>query len=1013
MGTKKTTLGPTSNVGGVEKFIDTSYDVVKKVSDNIDYVISLEQQISIMGSNYLGAFADEPLVRPSDSSPLKNGDAYFNTTLLQAYAFLDDTWIHQNTFYDQDAFEAAVGAGPFNIWIAYADDALGTGITTTPTAEKKYIGFANSRDTSVVDIGNPANFAWSYIEGPPATDGDKGDDGTPAYMHIAYADNADGSSGFNFTTGRYIGVYTDAIVTDSNDNTFYTWNELGSIGIDGDPGQDGQDGLLDIENPLTPVNVATSVTASSVKITWGVPDYSGHWYTKVYKTTWDGATYVPFEEGFYATAVQGDYIDLSVDSNTNYLYWIRHVNLNNVASGLYGGNGIEVITSVSLADLQDWITEGNMDPALQTRLALIDSELIAPGDGGLYQAMIDMDLTVTGLTATVGTIDSEGNTTAGNLASLTDDHDALALVVGDANAGLYWQVGLNTTSGEANNAAIQLNIASIGGLHAQFTVKINNNGHISGFGLASTTSDYDGGVHSEFAVLADKFVIATPGNTTSVPFLVDGANTYINSLYVEDGSINNLKIGDTIQSNNWNAGTKAGWLMDKNGNIEGNSLTLYDSTGTTIFSSGTSAADLQNSSQQWDDITGKPAGVVQTFYSSVAPLTPPAEDGDYWIDSDDGKTYFLSSSDPDVWTLIQDEEIQDALANAATAQATADGKVLTYAQNSAPGGLNAAENDGDIWMDTDDNNKLYRYAHPSWVPYAQESADWTKVFARPTDNELLNVNTTPADIGFTGALNANYITDTNQLADSALLGLTANWSNINNISGWAGLNGITVANASTYIESAAIKNAQIGTLDAAKINTGSLNAARIAANTIVASHIAADQITAAKMAANSITAGNAAIQNAAITSAKIGNLQVTSAQIANLTVGSDKITAAAISDIKTAFSRADNGVTTTQETLLSITMNVSDVAKVVLMYTGKLSLSINYGIMRYKLYRGTTLLSYVDFYPFQQMGIPFTYTDTSPGTSTSQAYSIQADNQTGGSTLLCGNNSFVAMGLKK
>jgi hypothetical protein len=93
-----------------------------------------------------------------------------------------------------------------------------------------------------------------------------------------------------------------------------------------------------------------------------------------------------------------------------------------------------------------------------------------------------------------------------------------------------------------------------------------------------------------------------------------------------------------------------------------------------------------------------------------------------------------------VWTLVQDQDIIDALANAATAQATANGKVLTYAQDEPPANLNAAENNGDIWMDTNDDNKLYRYAHPSWVSYAQETADWTKVYGsgRPADNATRN-----------------------------------------------------------------------------------------------------------------------------------------------------------------------------------------------------------------------------------------------------------------------------------
>lgn len=105
--------------------------------------------------------------------------------------------------------------------------------------------------------------------------------------------------------------------------------------------------------------------------------------------------------------------------------------------------------------------------------------------------------------------------------------------------------------------------------------------------------------------------------------------------------------------------------------------------------------------------------------------------GDYWIDSDDDSMWRLDSTGPDVWLQIKDQDIIDALNAAADAQATADGKIKTFAQASAP----TAEGVGDIWMDTDDNNKLYRWSGTNWVPYAQDVADWTKVFGtgKPAD----------------------------------------------------------------------------------------------------------------------------------------------------------------------------------------------------------------------------------------------------------------------------------------
>lgn len=53
----------------------------------------------------------------------------------------------------------------------------------------------------------------------------------------------------------------------------------------------------------------------------------------------------------------------------------------------------------------------------------------------------------------------------------------------------------------------------------------------------------------------------------------------------------------------------------------------------------------------------------------------------------------------------------DALLAAADAQDTADGKIVTFFQSGAP----TAEGVGDIWFDTDDSNKPYRWNGSSWV----------------------------------------------------------------------------------------------------------------------------------------------------------------------------------------------------------------------------------------------------------------------------------------------------------
>lgn len=87
-----------------------------------------------------------------------------------------------------------------------------------------------------------------------------------------------------------------------------------------------------------------------------------------------------------------------------------------------------------------------------------------------------------------------------------------------------------------------------------------------------------------------------------------------------------------------------------------------------------------------------------------------AAEGDIWFDTDDGfKQYRYTSG---VWTLAADTRIGQAITNAADAQATADGKVSTFIGGTAP----TAEAVGDLWLDTANGNRLNRWSGSAWVP---------------------------------------------------------------------------------------------------------------------------------------------------------------------------------------------------------------------------------------------------------------------------------------------------------
>jgi len=69
-----------------------------------------------------------------------------------------------------------------------------------------------------------------------------------SYMHIAYASNSTGTSGFSFSSGTYIGIYSDAIPTASIDPIKYVWSKIvGTDGIQGPTGANGSSSYLHIK----------------------------------------------------------------------------------------------------------------------------------------------------------------------------------------------------------------------------------------------------------------------------------------------------------------------------------------------------------------------------------------------------------------------------------------------------------------------------------------------------------------------------------------------------------------------------------------------------------------------------------------------------------------------------------------------------------------------------------------------------------------------------------------------
>lgn len=106
-------------------------------------------------------------------------------------------------------------------------------------------------------------------------------------------------------------------------------------------------------------------------------------------------------------------------------------------------------------------------------------------------------------------------------------------------------------------------------------------------------------------------------------------------------------------------------------------------------------------------------GIIITFYQNTIPEAKHL--GDLWYVTDTlegytkGKLYRYNG---DVWQLLDDPSIEEAFSKANEARLVADGKIQSFYANVEPTQNMGV---GDLWIDTANNNQLYRYNGTNWV----------------------------------------------------------------------------------------------------------------------------------------------------------------------------------------------------------------------------------------------------------------------------------------------------------
>lgn len=145
----------------------------------------------------------------------------------------------------------------------------------------------------------------------------------------------------------------------------------------------------------------------------------------------------------------------------------------------------------------------------------------------------------------INNLTSRVTSNEGTISAHTSDISAISSTVNGNTASISQQA--------VTNASL---IGDITALEAEYSVKVDVNGNVAGFGLASGGSPQ----YSRFYVNADKFAIVPPGNSGTssgiVPFAVVSSPLYKNGVYVPAGTY----IADAMIANGSIASAKIGNL---------------------------------------------------------------------------------------------------------------------------------------------------------------------------------------------------------------------------------------------------------------------------------------------------------------------------------------------------------------------------------------------------------------------------------------------------------------------
>ena len=530
-------------------------------------------------------------------------------------------------------------------------------------------------------------------------------------------------------------TFQDLIDTGIAKQTFSVTGGGSDFVIDDNNKKDG------VANATAPTGFTASGAFQNILLSWDFPDYAGHSHTEIFVSNSNS-----FATRTFLAQTTASVFSHQVGNAATKYYWIRHVNQNDEAGPFNSETGTSASTAVDVG-------------AVMTQLS--EEIKLLPGFSTLNT---DMNITISGtqrtLQATLETINTLASTASTNVTSLTTNTprvirsdseptqrpDGTSLQAGDIWIDTDSSPNVNELYVYTGSSFAATTAGSTSSSDTTLQTQITSNGNA----ISQNASDI-----LLVAGVSDRANISTSINITSLNAAITNSTTGLSA---------NANAISTLSSTVTNQGNTISTLSTNVTELQ-NTLTGFNSSSTVATAiSGLQTQitandnDVTNINTSITSLTGTVDTKARTFIQDNPPTATAI--GDLWIDSNDSnKLYRATATTNSNWVAVGDSSGLHVFAQDNEPTARPDSSTLQ---------------EGDIWFDTNDNKKQYRYDGTNFV-----AVDDTRITSNASAISTLQTNV--SNINGTVSSNSSKITALENTVNHTSTGVDATATALNSL----------------------------------------------------------------------------------------------------------------------------------------------------------------------------------------------------------------------------------------